>query len=598
MDLLAHFGIPLLFLLLMWGLHPFHRVFEFDPDEGNEVIKALMIAKGHALYTETWSDQPPLFSYLLRGWFALTDWTVHQGRIFVLLCAAVLLWAFYQTIRLTWGHAAALAGAFTLALSWRYMALSVAVMQALPTLMFAMLSIYAVARFARAPHVGWAAASGVLLMLSLFTKPFTLPVAPLILIALIHVAWRRGEPAGARRWLVPALAWCGGAVAAGALVIVLTVPLSGFRQFIEPHLAAQETMAQQGFDQVFRDMVKADYAFALLGVCGLLQILRRREWSSLLAVVWCVFSYYLLWTHRPLWYHHYPLLAVPMCWLAGIGLGALFDRSLWRTCRPWSGVRSAYATVALLLTFGLGVLAASTVPAAFKRESDYANIYVQMTPGDWYTVAVLKQFKDRTPCVVTDRQMLAFSAGLAVPPELSVTSVKRMRSGNLTPATLVGLLQRYEPGVIHLSWRDRIRMTPELSEYLKTQYTRLYADPRGDRVYVRNPLAADPVGVLQRAAAEVPQAGEGHYNLGVTLAEAGRDAEAARELEASVKVRPTLPAYRAWGGVLKRLGRLADAAAVYEALGTNLRAQKHENEAAQALEEADRLRAAAGGRTK
>ena len=65
-------AVPGLFFLFVWSWHPFHDVFEFDPDEGNNVIKALMLAEGHALYAEIWSDQPPLFTHLLRGWFALT----------------------------------------------------------------------------------------------------------------------------------------------------------------------------------------------------------------------------------------------------------------------------------------------------------------------------------------------------------------------------------------------------------------------------------------------------------------------------------------------------------------------------------------------
>jgi hypothetical protein len=498
----------------------------------------------------------------------------------------------YQTVRFSWGLAAGLAAAFLLTTSYRYLALSVAVMQAIPTLMFAMLSIYALSRYRNRPHAAWVVASGAFLMLSLLTKMITLPVAVLIFAALVHTAWAtQGKPGQRGRWLSAVVLWCGGAAAAGAVVILVAIPLGEFMQFIKPHLAAQETMAVEGFDQVYVNMVKADSTFAFLGVVGLVQIVRRREWFSLLAAVWCLMSYGLLWQHRPLWYHHYPLLGIPLCWVAGIGVGAPFSRDLWQACSPWQGSKSAGAMLVLLVTLCVGVAAAARVPSKFERESAYAEGYVRMTRSDEYTVAVLKQFKDRTEYVVTDRQMLAFSAGMMVPPELSVTSVKRVRSGELSVGRLIELLEEYKPGAIHLSWRKRIPLSRELSDYLKGRYGLLYADPRGDRCFVLSSLGVDAASILQSASAEVPESSEGHYNLGVYLAGLGRDEEAVRALQRSIVIRPSLYAYDVLARGLKRLGRYPEAAKAYETMARNLQRRKQEKAAAQALEEARRLRA-------
>ncbi|UCG17131.1 MAG: glycosyltransferase family 39 protein [Phycisphaerales bacterium] len=591
-DRLAHVLLPGLFLLFVWFWHPFHSVFEFDPDEGNEVIKALLVAQGHPLYAETYSDQPPVFTYMLRCWFGVTGWSVHGGRLMILLCSAILLWALYQTVRVSWGRAAGLATAFLLTTSYRYLALSVAVMQAVPTLMFAVLSIYALSRYRHKPHAAWVVASGAFLTLSLLTKMITAPVAVLIFAALVHTAWVtwRGSDRR-RRWLSAVVMWCVGAAAAGVIVILVAIPLGEFMQFIKPHLTAQETMAVEGFDQVYVNMVKADSAFAFLGLVGLVQVVRRREWFSLLAAVWCLMSYGLLWRHRPLWYHHYPLLGIPLCWMAGIGVGALFSSDLWRACLPWRGPKSAGAMLVLLITLCVGVAAAAGVPSKFERERAYAAGYVRMTRGDEYTVAVLKQFKDRTEYVVTDRQMLAFSAGMMVPPELSVTSVKRVRSGELTISRLIDLLETYNPGAIHLSWRKRIPLTQELSDYVKGRYRPLYADFRGDRCFMLTSLDVDPAAILQSASAEVPESAEGHYNLGVYLAGVGHDEEAVRALQRSIVIRPSMYAYDAMARGLKRLGRYAEAAEAYETVARNLQRQKQEKAAAEVREEARRLRA-------
>ena len=261
---------------------------------------------------------------------------------------------------------------------------------------------------------------------------------------------------------------------------------------------------------------------------------------------------------------------------------------------PWRGLKSAGAMLVLLVTLCVALAAAARVPSKFERERTYAAGYVRMTRSDEYTVAVLKQFKDRADYVVTDRQMLAFSAGMMVPPELSVTSVKRMRSGELTISRLIDLLEKYNPGAIHLSWRKRIPLTQELSDYLKDRYRPLYADFHGDRCFMLTSLDINVEAILESASAEVPESAEGHYNLGVYFASVGRDEEAVRALERSILIRPSMPAYDVRARGLKRLGRYLEAAEAYETIARILQRRKQEKAATQALEEAGRLRALDG----
>jgi hypothetical protein len=46
------------FFLLIFLYYPFRARFEFDPDEGINAIKALMLARGFPLYSQIWSDLP------------------------------------------------------------------------------------------------------------------------------------------------------------------------------------------------------------------------------------------------------------------------------------------------------------------------------------------------------------------------------------------------------------------------------------------------------------------------------------------------------------------------------------------------------------
>ncbi len=530
-DLTAHAAVPVLFFLLVWAFHPFHDVFQFDSDEGNNLIKALLMAKGHALYSEIWSDQPPLFTYMLRAWFVMTGWTVHQGRILVLICSSILLWALYQTVRLTWGHVAAVASTLLLVMTEDYIRLSVSVMIGLPALMFVMLSIYAIVKYRNSPYPGWMILSGVFLSLSLLTKLFTGLVVPFVVLAMLQVAWsRRSDPQGGRQWLRPVLFWSGGFVLAGLSVFLAAIPVGDLMQLIQPHLDAKKLMAHIDYGEDYSQMIKADYEFALLGIAGLLQILRRREWFSLLPVFWYLLALLMLLTHRPLWYHHYLLMSIPMCWTAGAAVGPFFSRDMWKSWMPWKGLASTFAAVTLVLTLGLGMVVIASIPEKFDR--DYGGEFVAAAACDRHVVAMMKQFAGETHYVVSDKQVFPFSEGLIVPPELSVTSFKRTRSGHLTPEELVHILEKYQPEQIFLSSLRRIPWTQGLLTYLNRNYTSIFR--AGDRLYLINELADNAMPALERAIEEVPDCWKGHYNMGFHLVKAGRPEEAHRAFRRSI----------------------------------------------------------------
>ena len=170
----AHLAAPVLLVVLIWAMVPFGDVFAFDPDEGNNLMKARLVADGHQLYAKVWSDQPPLFTHVLRIWMGLTGWSVAGARMLVLLCSGVLVWAFYQSVRLTAGHVGAIASSLLLVTSFGYMRLSVSVMLAIPSLMFAMLSVYGMIRYQLSNRTGWLVMSGVCLAFSVFIKMWTL----------------------------------------------------------------------------------------------------------------------------------------------------------------------------------------------------------------------------------------------------------------------------------------------------------------------------------------------------------------------------------------------------------------------------------------
>ena len=163
---LGHVGPPLLLFLLLFVGHPFRDVFSFNPDESNNLMKAQLVAAGHSLFSDIWSDQPAVFTYMLRHWMDFTAWTVEQARILVLLCSCVLIWSFYQVVRRTASHVGAALACLLLVTSHQYLYLSASVMLAIPSLMFAVLSLHAALMQQQRSGLLWPTVSGACLALA------------------------------------------------------------------------------------------------------------------------------------------------------------------------------------------------------------------------------------------------------------------------------------------------------------------------------------------------------------------------------------------------------------------------------------------------
>jgi len=88
-----HLGVPLVFLVLMLGFYPFRATFEMDLDEGVNLMKGMLVVRGYTLYSQIWSDQPPLFTHMLAVLFRLVGFEVNAARVMVLILSGVLLWA-------------------------------------------------------------------------------------------------------------------------------------------------------------------------------------------------------------------------------------------------------------------------------------------------------------------------------------------------------------------------------------------------------------------------------------------------------------------------------------------------------------------------
>src|SRR5688500_5897763 len=107
-NLLLPILLALLFFAFTFAYYPFREKLQFDSDEGLNLMRSMLVALGHPLYSEVSSDQPPLFNQILGLLFRVVGFEVNPARLLVLLFSTLLVWACAQFLQLTWGKLAAI----------------------------------------------------------------------------------------------------------------------------------------------------------------------------------------------------------------------------------------------------------------------------------------------------------------------------------------------------------------------------------------------------------------------------------------------------------------------------------------------------------
>ncbi len=469
-----------------WIFHsyPYREVFAMDLDEGINLMKALLLSRGFQLYSQIWSDQPPVFTYLLAGFFKLFGYQVNEGRLLSLIFSALLVWAAIQYLRLVWGRAAALAGLGLLVLLPGYLSFSVSVLIGLPSLAFALASMLALALWHRRREAIWLWLSGGLFSLSIFTKLITAFVIPIFIAGLIAGEWGRRRSSGRTAELFrPALRWVAGFGLSSLLLVGLLVGRAGVSQLVLPHLQASQLEVFRIPDSslTIQYHLRPAWPVLLLAVLGGISLLRHRRWLGLYPLVWAGSAYLILMQYAPVWAHQQLLVSVPAALVAAGGLGqALTD--LPATVKHFKTRRGqALLSAAVLVVAGLMLVV--QIPLVAGQWQKWASSAQKPTSAETTILRKLDKFAPQTRWLVTDRPMYAFREGLLVPPELAVLSSKRVETGNLTGNEMQAAIQRYQPEQILIGRFD----FPGLGQELQTHYRLIY-DRADIQLYVRNDL--------------------------------------------------------------------------------------------------------------
>ncbi|MCB1500997.1 MAG: glycosyltransferase family 39 protein [Bauldia sp.] len=447
--------LPLAFAVLVTLLGQWWSPEAFDPDEGINLGKGALVAAGYHPYAEIWNDQPPVLTYILAGVQTVVPWSVGAARVAILAFACLLLFSVFVLVERSAGRAEAVAAIILLGtapLMWR---LSISVMIGLPAVALAVAACAIV--YGRDRAAPWrAVAAGLVFALSLQTKLFTAAALP----AFLMMAYLADE-AGPRGRRAATAATALAATVAGFVAIAWASGEPFLAQLIGPHVAGA---------------VRSDYSFIVTAghfaehlvqqpfvvIAALLALTPAGRPAGRLRLAWLAWlgvAAVSLLGHTPLRYHHMLLLLVPLVCLGG--------EASWRVLRAAWPARWRLARYRTALAVIVPVVAVAYLVLMIRPFHD------DETPGVNEAAERLAAHAVADPWVATDQPFDAFVAGLLVPPELVVFSIKRIETGNLTPEMLLATIAARKPGQVMLR---RTHADRTVRDYLERTYVPL--DPR------------------------------------------------------------------------------------------------------------------------
>jgi hypothetical protein len=476
LDLLAAGAYCVLGLVWIASMPELARL---DRDEGFNLMKSDLVSAGYRLYAQIWSDQPALFTHMLAWWQQLFGDSDAAARVLVLLMTSVGLASVGRLA--TWsadGRSGAGLLAVLLLIGGRsYPKLSMAVMIGLPAISTALASVV-LWRFATTQRHGWALAvpAGALFACSMQIKLFTFMMIPFALTTFFVAARQRSL--SVRHCLAHVALWTLALASVTWLIGPWREP-AWKQQLVTTHLktglSTDDTQADALRSIVMRFLEDAPLMLATFVAIAVMGHAGFRRCAPQL--VWMGCSVAVLSQANPLWGHHRVMFSIPASMIAGICLHQVIVsrggvRKVLRG--DWS---ARCALVAAGLALGNGAAQVGVSAFTLGRGDDTHDALV---------VQRLREINARgnVRWIISDDPHIVRAAGLLVPPETAVLSLKRLQR-DLTEERFAEIIASYRPPAILLArhtYRDAFvaRITEGFQETLSRKKGRIRLFERSD----------------------------------------------------------------------------------------------------------------------
>jgi hypothetical protein len=164
-----------------------------------------------------------------------------------------------------------------------------------------------------------------------------------------------------------------------------------------------------------------------------------------LPLLWFALTLIVFSLHKPWWQYYYIHNALPLCWLAAIGIVTILN-----VVSSSNNLKFKFARPLLLLVPILFLMASLAWMGAriYLQERDIrSSPKVQSS----YLLKKFARYKPYTQYMFTDQPIYSFHSGVPVPPHLAMLSLKRFWTGEMTNERLVSELEAVKPGIMLLA---------------------------------------------------------------------------------------------------------------------------------------------------
>lgn len=460
-DWVFNLLLPIVFWAIAFSLMPIATAFQFDTDEGQELVKAILYNQGYTLFEEIWSDQPPLLTLVLGSWLQWWGNSVLAARLFILGLSTILVWTFAQLLRRTVGDRYAVLGALLLLWTANFLRMSVSVMVGMPAVALMMLSLYCLVRHNEtATHSRgfriWLVLAGICTAISLHIKMFTILLLPLWGLYL-GVGSLQGSSGRSHRAVLDLGIW-------GISIIIaflgISIPFGPeylnivFVFHVQSDVKSAFVQEHSLRDVALFYLQELDYVCLMLfGLTTAIPIRVGNRFKpsyasllrtplTVLPIAWLVWVTLFLINHKPIWYHHHLLIAIPLTWLATVGLKAaeqrLQQQRIWELLRQyhWSQVLKPAVLV-------VGFLAIA-IPVKLTALHLHNQAILHESQEQWQVIHQIQAEADGNPWLFTDIPIYGVYAQRLIPPEIATLSRKRIAAKDFSPELLRTLIQKYD----------------------------------------------------------------------------------------------------------------------------------------------------------
>jgi 4-amino-4-deoxy-L-arabinose transferase-like glycosyltransferase len=450
--LILSLGILIFYTSVITVLAPLSDATAFGGDEGFELQKGFLFAKGIPLYRRIWSDQPPLYTVVVAASLRLAGGSSLGPRLFSLLCGATLLAGVFLLATFAANKESGLFAALIVLCNEPFWYTSCTAMQEMPMTCLVFASFLAFEAAIRSSGLkngparyAYASAAGGFLGLAIQTKLSAVLFGPMFL---TRIWLTRLERKGDRLPMTEV-----GRIVAVLLVPFCVVCLVSFMifpgQFADSLIHfrpgwSDNWASKQRF--TLKDLIHVGPSL-MLSLCAVRPALRRRPIliALLLGGIVIVLIHAL---HRPFWYYYHLTIAIPLSIVGGVGVTSAsksIARLLFKsfvTRKMFENYSKALVGVAclLIISWNLFRLSRQTNPIL----STYAEVLIALRRED---------------CMMySDLPQASFASGYLTIPELTVMSDKRVYLATPSDEQGKDIFVRSRPCIMLISDNNPIRL--------------------------------------------------------------------------------------------------------------------------------------------